>query len=337
MPGITSYTHGKLFQFIASANNNGAASTLKVGTLPARPIYLEGTVDKAPNLIAGKLYTVWADNTKNCFFLKASGSGNAVAADLLAGKTATTDNGPITGTMSNQGAKIITPSTVNQVIAEGYHNGLGYVKGDSNLTPANIRKGVTIFGKTGVLQPSLLGVNPANVIQINKTHVLTTINSSEIMDIITIPSGWQYIMFISDRHDGDLAEYYYSNISPQSRFEFKSNVSGVYTKRVRLDLRNTQTNAFFSITELTTTNEYTLFENIENFGFFRLSDTQVYFTKMCRRPSGSEGFSYYFYTHWQLKNISDAEMKLQSYVYNNQKSDTTFTATNKLKGKLIYG
>ena len=105
MPGITSYTHGKLFQFIASANNNGAASTLKVGTLAARPIYLEGTVNTAPNLIAGKLYTVWADNTKNCFFLKASGSGNAVAADLLAGKTATTDNGPITGTMVNQGAK----------------------------------------------------------------------------------------------------------------------------------------------------------------------------------------------------------------------------------------
>jgi hypothetical protein len=335
MPGITSYTHLKLFQFIASANNNEAATTLKIGTLPARPIYLEGTVNTAPKLIAGRLYTVWADNTKNCFFLKASGSGNAVAADLLVGKTATTDNGPITGTMPNQGAKIITPSTVNQVIAEGYHNGLGYVKGDSNLTPANIKKGVTIFGKTGVLQPSLLGANPANVIHINKTHTFTTINSSETMDITTIPSGWQYIMFISDRYDGDYTYRY--NIPPQSRFEFDSNVSGVYTKCVRLDLRNTQTNAVFSITELTTVTKYTLFEDIENFGFFRVSDTQVYFTKLCRRRAGSEDLSYDFYTHWQLKNIPATEMKLQSYVYNNQRADTTFTATNKLKGKLIYG
>ena len=138
------------------------------------------------------------------------------------------------------------------------------------------------------------------------------------MDIITIPSGWQYIMFISDRADGDLTEHYDTNVLPQSRFEFDSDISGVYTKQVRLDLRNTQTNAVFSITELTTVTKYTLFENIENFGFFRVSDTQVYFTKMCRRPSGSEDLSYYFYTHWQLKNIPAAGMKLQSYVYNNQ-------------------
>jgi hypothetical protein len=158
MPGITSYTHGKLFQFIASANNNGAASTLKVGTLPARPIYLEGTTNKAPNLIAGKLYTVWADNTKNCFFLKASGSGNAVAADLLAGKTATTDNGPITGTMPNNGSQsatltIIGSAKPTKVIPAGYTTG-GTITAQIDPSQAgNIKKGVTLGGVEGTLMP----------------------------------------------------------------------------------------------------------------------------------------------------------------------------------------
>jgi hypothetical protein len=158
MPGITSYTHGKLFQFIASANNNGAASTLKVGTLPARPIYLEGTVSTAPKLIAGKLYTVWADNTKNCFFLKASGSGNAVAADLLAGKTATTDNGPITGTMPNNGSQnatltIIGSAKPTKVIPAGYTTGGTIIAQIDPSQAGNIKKGVTLGGVEGTLMP----------------------------------------------------------------------------------------------------------------------------------------------------------------------------------------
>jgi len=158
MPGITSYTHHKLFQFVASANNNGAATTLKVGTLPARPIYLEGTVDTAPKLVAGKLYTVWADNTKNCFFLKASGSGNAVAADLLVGKTATTDNGPITGTMPNNGSQDATLTITGsakptKVIPAGYTSG-GTITAQVDPSQAgNIKEGVILGGVEGTLKP----------------------------------------------------------------------------------------------------------------------------------------------------------------------------------------
>jgi len=156
MPGITNYTHCKLFQFIASANNNGAASTLKIGTLPARPIYLEGTTNTAPTLIAGKLYTVWADNTKNCFFLKASGSGNAVAADLLAGKTATTDNGPITGTMPNNGSQNATleitgSAKPTKVVPAGYTPG-GTITAQLAPSLANIiLQGNTVGGVAGAL------------------------------------------------------------------------------------------------------------------------------------------------------------------------------------------
>ncbi|MNW36141.1 Phage tail fiber repeat protein [compost metagenome] len=78
-------------------------------------------------------------------------TGNATAAQLLSGATASNINGPITGTMPNQGAKIITPSTANQPIAAGYHNGSGYVAGDTDLIAANIRSGINIFGVLGSL------------------------------------------------------------------------------------------------------------------------------------------------------------------------------------------
>jgi hypothetical protein len=158
MPGITSYAHRKLFQFIASANNNGAATTLKVGTLPARPIYLEGTASTAPKLIAGRLYTVWADNTKNCFFLKASGSGNAVAADLLVGKTATTDNGPITGTMPHNGSQSATLTITGsakptKTIPAGYTSGGTITAQVASSQAGNIKKGVVLGGVEGTLKP----------------------------------------------------------------------------------------------------------------------------------------------------------------------------------------
>ena len=96
------------------------------------------------------------------------------------------------------------------------------------------------------MQPSLLGANPANVVRIDKTHVFTTVGSYQIIDLITIPSGWQYIVFISDHYDEDRNDSAY--ILPQSRFEFNSNTSINYTKRARLQLRNTQTDELFFIT-----------------------------------------------------------------------------------------
>jgi len=81
-------------------------------------------------------------------------SGNASTSHVLSGYTFYSNNyTKQTGTMPNQGAKIITPSTVNQAIPAGYHNGQGYVKGDANLTPENIKKGVSIFGRVGTYEP----------------------------------------------------------------------------------------------------------------------------------------------------------------------------------------
>lgn len=54
--------------------------------------------------------------------------GDAVAANVLAGKTFTNDNGPQTGTMPNRGAVTQTLSGgQSYTITEGYHNGSGVV------------------------------------------------------------------------------------------------------------------------------------------------------------------------------------------------------------------
>jgi hypothetical protein len=134
--------------FIAASNNGGAATTINGKKLfkPATAI--------APNLIAGKAYTVWynstGDNGNGCFFIKASAEGNTTASHVLAGDTFSTDvDTGLTGTMPNKGAIAITPSTVNQTVPLGYHNGSGTILGDSDLISANIKSGINIFGVSG--------------------------------------------------------------------------------------------------------------------------------------------------------------------------------------------
>lgn len=80
---------------------------------------------------------------------KSTSDATAVAADILASKTAYANNAKITGTMTNRGAVSITPGTSAQAILSGYHNGAGSVAGDADLIAANIKSGVNIFGILG--------------------------------------------------------------------------------------------------------------------------------------------------------------------------------------------
>jgi hypothetical protein len=59
--------------------------------------------------------------------------------------------GVLTGTMPNQGAATLTPTTTQQAIAAGYHNGSGYVIGDTDLKSVNIKNGVNLFEVEGEL------------------------------------------------------------------------------------------------------------------------------------------------------------------------------------------
>ena len=65
------------------------------------------------------------------------------------------------GLIKRVGQQIITPSTVNQPITKGEHNGAGYVKGEPNLLPTNIKKGVSLYGVQGAVNP--LGAGDTNI------------------------------------------------------------------------------------------------------------------------------------------------------------------------------
>ncbi|HHV75528.1 MAG TPA: hypothetical protein GXX41_13020 [Thermoanaerobacterium sp.] len=155
--GITSYKEGLAIAVKINTDNTGA-STINVNGLGAKSIKKPNGNDVvAGNLKANSIYTLRYNGTN--FILQGSDSaGNATAADVLAGKTFSNDsNTNITGTMVNNGAVIITPSTANQAIPAGYHNGSGYVKGDANLVAANIVAGKSIFGVNGPAAQSYSG------------------------------------------------------------------------------------------------------------------------------------------------------------------------------------
>ncbi|MDH6675715.1 hypothetical protein M2277_006436 [Paenibacillus sp. LBL] len=80
-------------------------------------------------------------------------TGNAVVADVLAGKTFSNASGNnLTGTMANRGAGgTVTPGTTNQTKAAGYYSSAITILGDPDLIAANIRTGVNIFGVVGTM------------------------------------------------------------------------------------------------------------------------------------------------------------------------------------------
>lgn len=79
----------------------------------------------------------------------------ATPGDILAGRTAYTASGKVEGIIPSLAAQTIVPGTQDKTIANGqYLAGTQTVKGDPNLTPANIRKGVTLFEVDGAMESS---------------------------------------------------------------------------------------------------------------------------------------------------------------------------------------
>lgn len=77
-------------------------------------------------------------------------SATATAGDMLSGKTAYVKGVKVTGTIGSKAAATITPGTTDQTIAAGqYLSGAQTIAGDSDLLPANIKAGKSIFGVSG--------------------------------------------------------------------------------------------------------------------------------------------------------------------------------------------
>lgn len=135
---------GTAASFRVKTNNNGAATTIN-----GVPLYKPGTTT-APTLTSGKAVTVWYDSAGTCFFLKASAEGNALAENVLAGKTfSTDDDAGLVGTMANHGSRVFTPSDAEQSGNAGYYDGIiinprPSLSGDSAM--ADVLAGKTFYG-----------------------------------------------------------------------------------------------------------------------------------------------------------------------------------------------
>lgn len=105
--------------FIATANNNGSATTIN-----GKPLYKPGTTT-GPNIKEGKAYTVWYNSVSDCFFLQASAEGDATIAQVLAGSIFSTDDDTgLVGTMPNNGSldKVLSLNETFNLPA-GYYSG----------------------------------------------------------------------------------------------------------------------------------------------------------------------------------------------------------------------
>ena len=112
---------------------------------------------------------------------------NAVAGEILSGKTAYVNKNKITGTMNNRGSNNITVTTGTSIPA-GFYNGSGKAQIDStsstNLVATNIRQGVTILGVEGTLSAEdALTVGAISATPTSSEQVITA--ASKDLDYIT--------------------------------------------------------------------------------------------------------------------------------------------------------
>ncbi|WP_419762021.1 hypothetical protein [Clostridium beijerinckii] len=189
--------------FIASANNGGAATTIN-----GKKLYKPGTTT-SPNLVSGKAYTVWYNSTGDCFFIKASAEGTAVATNVLAGTTFSNDiDTGIPGGMTNNGAVSSTLTNNNQeyVIPAGFHNGLGKIKAIiTNLAAAVIKAGTTVGGVVGTFTSDATAV-AADIINGKTAYV----NGNKITGNATIKSLGGY--GVGDIIDAESLSYSFTSI-----------------------------------------------------------------------------------------------------------------------------
>lgn len=98
--------------------------------------------------------------TGTCAYDANTQDATVKVAEILDGKTAYARGAKLTGVMKNNGAVQLTIDTVEDTanIPQGYHDGSGKVSilatEQAKIIAGNIKKGISILGVTGTLEPS---------------------------------------------------------------------------------------------------------------------------------------------------------------------------------------
>lgn len=123
-----------------------------------------------------------ASGTGTCTYDSDTSDATVAVAEILTGKTAYVRGAKITGTMPNRGSVTgnISAKAQKFTIAQGYHDGSGYVQIASTeqekLIATNIRQGVTILGVEGSMSGS------EGVVAQSKTVTPTTTTQTVMPD-----------------------------------------------------------------------------------------------------------------------------------------------------------
>lgn len=125
-------------------------------------IDLTGDDVTASDVLSGKKFHLpsGAAGTGTCTYNADTSDATAVAAEILATKTAYKNGEKITGTMANNGAVTGTITTKNEeyTVPQGYHDGSGKVgisaTEQAKIIATNIREGITILGVEGTMSGS---------------------------------------------------------------------------------------------------------------------------------------------------------------------------------------
>lgn len=117
-----------------------------------------------------------------------TGDANALASEVLYGKTAYVSGNKITGSMPNNGAVsgAISTAAGTYTIPQGYHDGSGTVgiasAEQAKLVAENIKKDITILGVTGTLEPD-----------VPVTAEAKTATPTSATQVITPSAGYDYL------------------------------------------------------------------------------------------------------------------------------------------------
>lgn len=129
-----------------------AIDGLKASVSDGKALVASAITDKGVPTAQDAAFAELAENIAQISGGGDTSDATATPGDILAGKTAYTASGKVEGIIPTLAAGTITPGTADQTIAGGqYLGGTQVVKGDQNLTPANIRQGVSIFGVAGAM------------------------------------------------------------------------------------------------------------------------------------------------------------------------------------------
>lgn len=136
----------------------------------------------APASISGTSATV-STGTNTLTLTKTVSVTPSVTAGYISSGTAGNSSVSLTASVTTKAAATITPTTTDQTIASGtYLTGTQTIKGNANLTAANIKTGVAIFGVTGTYTSDANAT--ADDILLNKTAYVNGVKLTG-----TIPDG----------------------------------------------------------------------------------------------------------------------------------------------------